>query len=263
MKVTAKHPDMTYNELTESVNELTENISNLLLSALSLATGYKLGNSNEYLTSIINRKDVDNLKYGESICIFSPTGSGKTKAIEQISSTISKDEKVIILTNRRACKIQLKKDLLKGIDYKSISDELIDKIEIDNDIKVMTYQNFIIKKCEYHNKKIVLICDECHCFAEDSIFSVYPQQMADFIKDNLDNTKRIYLTATPDDVLPMIWDIEALSDKKLQLLTNDNARLFSLSLPFSKDTRIKHTYIMKSNWSYLTFKAYSPDKKKI
>lgn len=53
----------------------------------------------------------------------------------------------------------------------------------------------------------MLVCDECHCFAEDSTFSVYPQQMINFLKGNLDNTKRIYLTATPDDILPIIWDI--------------------------------------------------------
>ncbi|MCM1507899.1 MAG: DEAD/DEAH box helicase family protein [Ruminococcus flavefaciens] len=261
MKVTVIPSNMTPNQLTFSVNELTENINNPILASLSLVTSYELGNSNEYLTSIINGKDIDTLKYGESICIFSPTGSGKTKAIEQISLTISKNEDVIILTNRRACKIQLKKDLLKGVDCKSLSDELIDKIKIDNDIEVMNYQNFILKKRKYHNKKLVLICDECHCFAEDSTFSVYPQQMTDFLKDNLDNTKRIYLTATPDDVLPIIWDIEALSDKKLQPLTNDNERLFFLSSPLPSDTRIKHTYIMKSNWSYLNFKAYAPDKK--
>lgn len=244
-----------------SSEELTESINNPLLSAQSLVTGYKLGNADEYLVSIINGKDIDTLKYGESVCIFSPTGSGKTKAIEQISSTISRSEEVIILTNRRACKIQLIKDLLKGNDPKSISDEFIDKIKLDNDIKVMTYQNFIMEKHNYHNKKLVLICDECHCFAEDSTFSVYPQQMINFIRGNLDNTKRIYLTATPDDILSIIWDIEALSDKELYPLTKDNFKEFLRNTPDSSSTRIRHTYIMKSDWSYLNFKAYSPDKK--
>lgn len=253
--------NMNPDDAKASSRELTGHLNNPELSALSLITGYELGNSNEYLTSIINGKDVDTLEYGESICIFSPTGSGKTKAIEQISLTISKGEDVIILTNRRACKIQLKKDLLRGVDCKSLSDELIDKIKIDNDIEIMTYQNFIMKKQKYHNKKLVLICDECHCFAEDSTFSVYPQQMINFLKSNLDNTKRIYLTATPDDVLPMIWDIEAIFDSKLYPLTKDNFDEFLRDTPIADDTRIRHTYIMKSNWSYLNFKAYVPDKK--
>lgn len=125
----------------------------------------------------------------------------------------------------------------------------------------MTYQDFVKKRHRYHRKKFLLICDECHCFAEDSTFSVYPQQMINFLKSNLDNTKRIYLTATPDDVLPIIWDVEALSDKKLYPLTKDNFRDFLRNTPVADSTRIRHTYIMKSDWNYLTFKAYAPDKK--
>lgn len=239
--------------------ELTENISNPLLSAMSLVTGYKLGKSDEYLISIINGKDIDTLEYGKSVCIFSPTGSGKTKIIEQIASALEKQEKIIILTNRRACKIQLKKDLLKKHGFKEIPEELMDKINITENI--MTYQEFVQKRQCYHGKKFILICDECHCFAEDSTFSVYPQQMINFLKSNLDNTKRIYLTATPDDVLQTIWDIESRSDDKLYPLTKDNLKDFLRETPTESSTRIKHTYLMKSDWDYLIFKAYDPNNK--
>ena len=216
------------------------------------------------MSSIIDKisgKDVDKLEYGESVCIFSSTGSGKTNAVEQIVFTLEKQVKTIILTNRRACKIQLIKDFLKKYGIKEIPEELMDKLRINENIEVMTYQDFVKKKHRYHGKKLLLVCDECQCFAEDSTFSVYPQQMTNFLKGNLDNTKRIYLTATPDDILPMIWDIEALSDKKLYPLTKDNFRDFLRNMPVADDTRIGHTYIMKSDWSYLTFKAYAPDKK--
>lgn len=244
-----------------SSGELTSNINNPLLSAMSLITGYKLGESDEYLVSIINGKDIDMLEYGKSICIFSPTGSGKTKAIEQIIFALEKQEKIIILTNRRACKIQLSKDFFKKYGLKEIPEEFIDKLKVTENIEIMTYQDFVKKRHRYHGKKLVLVCDECHCFAEDSTFSVYPQQMINFLKGNLDNTKRIYLTATPDDVLPTIWDIEALSDTELYPLTKENFRDFLRNTPVANDSRIRHTYIMKSNWSYLNFKAYTPDKK--
>lgn len=244
-----------------SSGELTANISNPLLSALSLVTGYELGESDEYLVSIVNGKDIDKLEYGESVCIFSSTGSGKTNAVEQIIFILKKQETIIILTNRRACKTQLIKDLLKKYGLKEIPEELMDKLRITENIEVMTYQDFVKKKHRYHGKKFILVCDECHCFAEDSTFSVYPQQMINFLRVNLDNTKRIYLTATPDDVLPIIWDIEALSDKKLYPLAKDNFRDFLRNTPVAENTRIKHTYTMKSDWSYLTFKAYAPDKK--
>lgn len=244
-----------------SSGELTSNINNPLLSDMSLITGYKLGESDEYLVSIINGKDIDMLEYGKSICIFSPTGSGKTKAIEQIIFALEKQEKIIILTNRRACKIQLSKDFFKKYGLKEIPEEFIDKLKVTENIEIMTYQDFVKKRHRYHGKKLVLVCDECHCFAEDSTFSVYPQQMINFLKGNLDNTKRIYLTATPDDVLPTIWDIEALSDTELYPLTKENFRDFLRNTPVANDSRIRHTYIMKSNWSYLNFKAYTPDKK--
>lgn len=250
---------LSYTDIDKSIQELTENITDPMLASLSLVTGYTLGNSDEYLTSIINGKDVDKLEYGESLCIFSPTGSGKTKAIEQMASTISKNEKVIILTNRRACKIQLIKDIFK--QFKDVPEEFIDKLKVTENIEIMTYQNFVKKKLHYNGKKLLLICDECHCFAEDSTFSVYPQQMINFLRCNLDNTKRLYLTATPDDVLPIIWDIETLSGERLYPLTNDNLKEFLRETPTEKSTRIKHTYLMKSDWSYITFKTYDPDNK--
>ena len=248
-------------DASASSGELTSNINNPLLSAMSLITGYELGESDEYLVSIINGKDIDMLEYGESICIFSPTGSGKTKAIEQIIFALEKQEKITILTNRCACKIQLSKDFFRKYGFKEIPEEFIDKLKVTENIEIMTYQDFVKKKHRYHRKKLVLVCDECHCFAEDSTFSVYPQQMINFLKGNLDNTKRIYLTATPDDILPMIWDIEALSDTELYPLTEENFREFLRNTPVANDSRIRHTYIMKSNWSYLNFKAYTPDKK--
>ena len=67
------------------------NVKNPMLASLCLITGSTLGGSKEYLTSIINAKDVDKLEYGESLCVFSPTGSGKTKAMELIIAAFSSD----------------------------------------------------------------------------------------------------------------------------------------------------------------------------
>jgi hypothetical protein len=51
-----------------------------MLTSIGFITGYTIGDSKEYLASIINGKDVDKLKDGESICIFASTGSGKQKS---------------------------------------------------------------------------------------------------------------------------------------------------------------------------------------
>ena len=65
------------------------NVKDPMLASLCLITGSTLGGSKEYLTSIINAKDVEKLEYGESLCVFSPTGSGKTKAMELIITALS------------------------------------------------------------------------------------------------------------------------------------------------------------------------------
>ena len=263
IKVQLCPADMTLDDAIASSRELTENIKNPMLASMCFTIGYTIGDSKEYLASIINGKDVYKLKDGESICIFAPTGSGKTKAIEQIALNMSKGEKVIILTNRRPCKVQLTKDLCKSFDWKNIPDELIDKIKFNNNIEVMTYQDFVRHKHRYHGKKMILICDECHCFAEDSTFTVYPQQMLNFLHGNLYNTKRIYITATPDDVLPAIWNIESLPDAELYPLTKDNLREVILKNPAKSETRIRHIYLMKTNWDYLTFRTYHPANRDI
>ncbi len=250
--------NMTLDDAIASSRELTENIKNPMLASMGFTTGYTIGDAREYLTSIINGKDVDKLKDGESICIFAATGSGKTKVIEQIAMSIPKDEEVKIFTNRRACKMQIIKDLYKDFDWKIIPDEQIDKIKFNSNIEVMTYQDFVRHKHRYHGKKMTLICDECHCFAEDSTFTVYPQQMLNFLHANLDNTRRIYITAKPDDVLPAIWNIESLPDAELRPLTKDNFQEVIRKNPLKSETRIRHIYLMKTNWDYLTFRTYDP-----
>ena len=58
------------------------NVKDPMLASLCLITGSTLGGSKEYLTSIINAKDVEKLEYGESLCVFSPTGSDKSDGID-------------------------------------------------------------------------------------------------------------------------------------------------------------------------------------
>ncbi len=110
---------------------------------------------------------------------------------------------------------------------------------------------------------MILICDECNCFAEDSTFTVYPQQMINFLHANLDNTKRIYITATPDDVLPAIWNIESLPDAEFCPLTKDNLQEVIRNNLSKSETRIRHIYLMKANWDYLTFRIYDPANREV
>ncbi|MDE6088018.1 MAG: DEAD/DEAH box helicase family protein [Oscillospiraceae bacterium] len=227
------------------------------LSAYCLVTNYVMGDDKNYLSSIFTTEDVDHLNTGESI-LASPTGSGKTKAIEKIVESIRKDKLVIILTNRISCKIQLVKDLCNIYGLKDIPPELSDKITLDENIKIMCYQEFVNNRYRYHEKKMLLILDECHFFAEDSTFSNCLQKILDFLLVNLDNTIRIYITATPDDIINTIWKLESLSNHKLTEVTPDTKEQDLLNAVGCTKTRIRCIYIMKANWDYLTFKSYDP-----
>lgn len=211
---------------------------------------------NGYLSDKLTPDMIETMEYGESICVFSHTGSGKSNAIKNIAQNINKNELVIILTNRKACVTQLIKETF-GED---VSEEILEKI--NSMIKIMTYQKFAHLRHQYQGKKITLICDECHCFAEDATFSCYPKQIAMFLQSNHENTKRIYMTATPDDVLTVIWNIEKTDGQKFPSPTED-CENFIKSEYHDESICIQHIYMKKPDWNYLEFKFYDPDKRDV
>lgn len=121
------------------------------------------------------------------------------------------------------------------------------------------YQKFAKISHHYNGKEVMLFLDECHCLAEDAVFSTYPQQVVQFLRRNLDKTTRIYITATPEAVLPSIWELESTSTSNLYPLTADHLNEFLRFTPTKSSTRLQMTYLMESDWSYLTFKTYDPD----
>ena len=243
--------------ITEEFNSFEEEFSqysdNPRLFSFCLTTTVCKFWEQGYLSSVLDKNTVENLEYGRCICVFASTGSGKTVAIKMIIQSLNDGEIVIILTNRKVCVTQLIKELFG----ENVSEELLDQIK--SMIKVMTYQRFVHLRHQYQGKKITLICDECHCFAEDSVFSYYTKQIVKFLRNNRDNTKRIYMTATPDDVLPILWDIEAYDGQKFPL-PEENIKNFRESRFIEEITCIEQIYMKKPDWDYLEFKFYDPDK---
>ncbi len=224
-----------------------------------------IGKSNEYLSSIVSPETIKELKIGQSVLIHSPTGSGKTKVTEQIAEAF-KGKQILILTNRTACKIQMLKDLCKKfLKRNDIPNDLLDNIKLTENLKCMTYQELIYHSYSYQGKKMVLILDECHCLAEDSTFSTYPQQVIDFLKNQINNTIRIYMTATPDDVLPILWEIEedfgSLHGETPPPLTMETSDSVIRKTLCSFKTNLQHIYRIPPNWDYLKFRIYNPNNK--
>ena len=248
-------------ELIETSHKALENIKDPKIAAMCAITGLTIGESNEYVSSIFTDKDVVDLNYGDSVFLIAPTGSGKSEAIERISMQLLNNRKIKILTNRKMNSIQLLKEFREKFGFSNLTDDLLEEVTMHSNLEVMTYQKFISNSQKYQHEQFLLILDECHCLTEDSAFSLYCQKMLQFIYYNLDNTIRIYITATPNDVINSLWKIEAKSDNPLPILSMDTNLCNLINFKIKSETRIKHFYMMKPNWEYITFKVYNPNNK--
>lgn len=250
----------TTSELKDRMVNVVEEQQYAVLRFLSFVSDFKVGDEKQYISQIIDLNKVPEL--GKSMIIAAPTGSGKTKAIIKIIN--NSDIPVVYLTNRLPTLWQFKKDFIKATTNIDVPMEMIDIVSMGKDITALTYQKFAEIAYQYKEKKCMIILDEVHCLLEDATFSVYPEKFIRYLKSNLDNTSRIYLTATPDAVSPGIACVECISgtDTALQTITWDT-KVKSVFFGYAYyTTRVKMVYSVKSNWDYIDFKLYSPDDTK-
>ncbi|MDE5620993.1 MAG: DEAD/DEAH box helicase family protein [Ruminococcus sp.] len=247
-------------ELKERMVTVVEEQQYAVLRFLSLVSDFKIGDEKQYIGQVLDLNKVPNL--GESMIIAAPTGSGKTKAIIKIIKNA--DVPVVYSTNRISTLWQFKKDFIKATTNIDVPMEMIDIVSMGENITALTYQKFAEIAYQYKGKECMIILDEVHCLLEDATFSVYPEKFIRYLKSNLDNTSRIYLTATPDAVSPGIAYVECTSgtDKAPQTITWDTEVKSVFSDYAYYNTRVKMVYSVKSNWDYIDFKFYSPDDTK-
>lgn len=224
--------------------EILNNSPNM--QELSRWSKFTIGSEDKYFSEYFGLEELNRLMLGRSIIVSAPVGSGKTQAF--IKTAIKYDDDVVILTNRSSSCLQIKRDVLKelGVDVRGWSETAIDRAKT-NQISVMTYQ--ALSKYENYQKfrkGTVLIMDEVQYLLNDATFSNIPMQIYDIIRCNLDNTKRVYVSATMEEVAPVIYDIERLDGKKL---------IPSPQFNFLH-SRIDHLYFMIGSWNNLTFRFY-------
>ena len=262
MRIQFRH-GLNPGQVTDDARSAINNADTPEQAGIDFITGSTTGQAQEYVQSIISSQDIDKLEPSQSILIHCPTGSGKTKAITEFGHIFSKERQVIILTNRFICKMQLLRDLCKKFGYPDVPDDMLDKMKLSPNLECMTYQELVHHGHRFQGKKMLIILDEYHCLAEDSTFSVYAQQTAEFIRRNLDNTIRIYLTATPEDAFPIVWNTEAISEATRNgfppPLTLETEEQILFDAKYQYQTRIRHIYRIPADWSYLKFRAYRPD----
>ena len=219
---------------------------------------YKVGDEKQYISQVIELEKMPNQR--DAIIIAAPTGSGKTAAIRKIINDYAVD--IVYLTNRKATLLQFKRDLIKENNGIDVPEEMLDIVSLGDNITACTYQKFANEAYKYKGKKLLLILDEFHCMLEDATFSVYTEKILRYLRANVDNTSRIYLTATPDAVTSVITDIESLFGRYKEITPETKLEDALKAYYGSNSTRVKAVYSVRSDWSYLDFKFYSPNDTK-
>lgn len=252
--------ELSPTELKERMVQVMDEQQYTAVRFLSFMCEWKEGDKNAYLSKVIDHTKT--LSSGEAILVASPTGSGKTSAV--IDFIRNSDIPVLYLTNRTATLNQFRRDYIKKTTGRDVPMEMLDIVTLGKNVQAITYQAFVEKAYSYKGMELLLIIDEAHCLLEDAVFSPYAEKFIKYLKANLDNTVRIYLTATPDAITPVITEIESIygSEMALKSMSWDTDMSTVFRAYAEHRTRISTVYSVKNNWDYINFKFYSPDDTK-
>lgn len=147
------------------------------------------------------------------ILISAPTGSGKsTFAADIIRLAKERRQKVLILSHRTVITTQQKRELSKALqtDWAAVSDpEALRMTDTFDNFTVLSYQSFVAKSGKLDWSSFAwVIFDEVHFFSCDALFSPSCEEAANMISEHFAHAKRIYMTATPEQVFKVIERIE-------------------------------------------------------
>ena len=183
-------------------------------------------------------KYIDNDEYGYRKVFFiaAPTGAGKTTMIEQtVFTRASRETKILYVSSRVAINVQLKRRLLQTANSadepERYTDAGIMKTETLGDITVLTYAGLyrkMISGVKLENEYEIVCFDEPQALYTDATFSGYTGFVLDNLRGVFASSKKICLTATPDDILPLL--AERFNDYQVHVYklktTNDYVNLF-------------------------------------
>lgn len=178
----------------------------------------------DWITNLITVNDLEEINWRTPCMITSQTGSGKTTFIFKVCLALAKKErkKILYLCSRKALKSQIKeiamKDSLNLYEksdkcYVSEMKEYYSEIGIKKEhnfglIDIYSYQDFLYLPEEEISEYSAVISDEAHFFLSDAGFNVYTEEMLDKLVRVMRNTRRIYLTATPEECMRVIYEKE-------------------------------------------------------
>lgn len=193
---------------------------------------FKLSDPHKKVSEIIG-EEWKSWNYNNPIYIFTPTGSGKNTFIK--NNLVSSSTKILLISNRIALNIQMKKELINSVmDNETLTKQVIDwgkqefsklyneqpysKVEelwlketkkFEN-LHICNYQGLLSFIKDYNENIDILydyiVCDEAHFFCSDAEFNVDTGNILKAIHERFPRSKRIYMTATPDRVFEHIFE---------------------------------------------------------
>lgn len=214
----------------------------------------KVGKPESYLSNYFGQEELDNLETGHSDVIASDVGTGKSTAIINTAFAMH-GENIYIIANRRYCIIQLKREYLKliGIAVSDWCDDAVIGYDTGN-IRFMTYQKLAQKGSFYKlPENSIVVLDEIHYLLNDAVFSYEPEIIKNIIHANKNRTKRVYISATIDEILDEIIMFESKCDEPAQIdeifLNNDKYKI--------NNTLIDQIYLIPNSYEHISLKFYN------
>jgi len=214
------------------------------INILPACYDYKIEEESD--TQIID-KSIDRWEPTQTVFISAQTGRGKNHFIEntllpyvrELNLKNITNQKVLILSNRIALRLQINDRLKQGISSNDYDEDIM--LSMGDFADVMMYQG-ILNKVDYlksiqkskDKSYIFVICDEAHFFTSDAMFNPYTEKILHAITTTFQNAIRVYMTATPYECLGYIREREWKNVGASNLL-----------------------YHFKRDYSYLNIKYYS------
>ncbi len=237
-------------------HDIPDNIklSGKLKKFAELVKDCKVGESKSYLSDYFGQEELDNLETGHSAVIASDVGTGKSTAI--INTAFAMHSKnIYILVNRRYCIIQLKREYMKliGIAVSDWCDDAVIGYDTGN-IKFMTYQKLAQKGSFYKlPENSIVVLDEIHYLLNDAVFSYEPEIIKNIIHANKKRTKRVYISATIDEVLDEIIMLESKCDEPARI-----DEIFMNNVRYKiNNTLIDQIYLIPNSYEHINLKFYN------
>lgn len=188
------------------------------------------------------------------VIISAQTGSGKNTFIEDviIKQMVKLNGKILILSNRIALGRQEKgriaelmdkiaprencySSYAKDVEKRSSAPAWLDELEDFGPVTIKSYQSFLARENDLAEYYDFVIFDECHFFLADAKFNKYTYHILDTIVKRYPYSIRLYMTATPDEVVNPILKVEYENS----IVSNLNKRVRPIVLRTLPDSVIR------------------------